>query len=244
VVGGAAGGVGGVEKAGGRGGVKGDYPRRGGTDMRTIIRLAVLGMFVALGGCAAEAQGIRAITQEGKTVILQPDGTWKYADGPQSSSSASSLRAFSKPATASASINGKRVKYTVWFDESKWRAAEKPDNPNAEYELTHSTGDGYAMLIAERIPIPLKNLKVIALERAKKAAKDIRLLGEERRNVNGSDLLALTMEGTLQGTPFVYYGYYYSGDKGTVQFVTFTGRQLFDEYRADFEELLNGFVAD
>jgi hypothetical protein len=40
--------------------------------------------------------------------------------------------------------------------------------------------------------------------------------------------------------PFTYLGYYYGGPKATIQVVTYTGRNLFGEYRKDFEELLNG----
>jgi hypothetical protein len=40
----------------------------------------------------------------------------------------------------------------------------------------------------------------------------------------------------------VYNGYYYSGEDGIVQFLTFTGKSLFGEYEKDFYNLLNGFV--
>ncbi len=42
----------------------------------------------------------------------------------------------------------------------------------------------------------------------------------------------------------VFQGYYYSGTQGTVQVLTWTHRGVLEEYRADFEEFLNGFTAD
>ena len=36
-------------------------------------------------------------------------------------------------------------------------------------------------------------------------------------------------------------GYYYGGPSGTVQVITYTGRRLFEDYRKEFEEFLNGF---
>jgi len=50
------------------------------------------------------------------------------------------------------------------------------------------------------------------------------------------------IEGTIQSIPFKYYGYYWSGKSGTVQFLTYTAQNLFDEALPDFSELLNGFV--
>jgi hypothetical protein len=50
------------------------------------------------------------------------------------------------------------------------------------------------------------------------------------------------MKGTYQGIDVVYYGYYVSGKWGSLQALTFTGESLFDEYRDDFTEFLNGLV--
>jgi hypothetical protein len=50
------------------------------------------------------------------------------------------------------------------------------------------------------------------------------------------------MEGTIQGIKFVYLGYYYSDKHGSIQFITYTSKNLLKDYRADMETLLNGFV--
>ena len=46
----------------------------------------------------------------------------------------------------------------------------------------------------------------------------------------------------MQGIKFSYYGYYYSGEEGTVQFITYTAQNMLEDYRNDCETLLNGFV--
>ena len=51
----------------------------------------------------------------------------------------------------------------------------------------------------------------------------------------------MQMGGTAKGIPFVFLGYYYSGKEGSIQVITFTADNLFDEYRKEFEEFLNGF---
>lgn len=51
----------------------------------------------------------------------------------------------------------------------------------------------------------------------------------------------LRLEGKTNGIAFTYLGYYYSSPSGTVQVITYTGQNLFQEYRHDFEDFLNGF---
>ena len=63
---------------------------------------------------------------------------------------------------------------------------------------------------------------------------------EATRQVNGTELLCLQIKGTIQGVAFIYFGYYYSSDAGTVQMITYTGQNLFEEFQSDFEEFLNG----
>ncbi len=52
----------------------------------------------------------------------------------------------------------------------------------------------------------------------------------------------LNMTATIQGIKVFYYGYYFSGPSGTVQFVTYTTQNLMDKYYRTMEELLNGLV--
>jgi hypothetical protein len=52
----------------------------------------------------------------------------------------------------------------------------------------------------------------------------------------------MQMSGTIQGISFVYYGYYYSHESGSVQFLAYTSQDLLNNYSDDIEELLNGFV--
>jgi hypothetical protein len=212
--------------------------------MRRILWLAASVSLVAIIGCSAGAQTIRAITQDGKSVILRPDGTWQYAgENTTPTGAPPSASTYNRLASATKEITGKRVGYAIWIDDAKWGVDDTPSNKAADYSFNHTRGDAYAMVLSERIPIPLNNLRNIAINNARAIAKDIRVTQEEKRTVNGLEVLLLKMEGTAQGIPFVFYGYYYSGRQGTVQLVTYTAQTLFPEYKADFEELLNGLVA-
>jgi hypothetical protein len=97
------------------------------------------------------------------------------------------------------------------------------------------------MIIAERLAIPMDKLKALALVNAKQASPDMKVVEESRRNVNGVEVLTMRFEGTVNGVRFAYLGLYYGGEQGAVQVLTYTGRNLFEEYRSVMEEFLNGF---
>lgn len=115
-------------------------------------------------------------------------------------------------------------------------------NPEAEFELVKKDGDLYGMIVTERLEIPLETLKIIAVENARAMAPDLRVVKEEYRMVNGLKVLVLQMNGTMQGIKFAYFGYYYSNENGTVQFVTYTSQSLMKTSQKECETLLNGLV--
>jgi hypothetical protein len=125
------------------------------------------------------------------------------------------------------------------FNPSKWKETRSAEAGKRNFQ--YGDGDGYAMVIAERIEIPADQLRTIALANMRKTGGDIRVVDEQQRSVNGTDVLLLQIDVTVQGTPFTYLGYYYGGPAGTVQVITYTGRKRFENYRKEFEEFLNGF---
>lgn len=195
-----------------------------------------------LTGAQAYSQQVKATTEDGKDIILDPDGTWSYLETRESSSlSDKGLPKFFKPKSANALLRGKHVKYGLWYDRSKWILDQHIDNISAEYELTHVEGDRYVVIIPERIQIPLETLKIAAIANAKKVAPDTQISFEENRLVNNRKLLCLKMDTIIQGIPVSFINYYYSGKAGAVQLMAYTGQNLLDEYTPDLMDLLNGF---
>lgn len=97
------------------------------------------------------------------------------------------------------------------------------------------------MVITERIPTTLNELRERALSDARETDPDVKIIEEKLRRVNGTNLLTLRIEGKVDGIPMAVLGYYYSGLSGTVQVLTCTRPKLFRKYRHDFEDFLNGF---
>ena len=126
----------------------------------------------------------------------------------------------------------------VQFDAKKWTSTETAEA--GRFSLKHKTGDGYGLVITERVPVPLASFPQIALENAKKADPNAKITLQEKRTVNGLEVWFLKMEAVVKGIPLSYRGYYYSGSKGAVHLLTFTSAGLMAEYENDFMALLNG----
>jgi hypothetical protein len=203
---------------------------------KTWIFLFLLGT-----GLSVFAQ-INAVTETGEQVVLYKDGTWKSLEIKSGWETRPDTLKLNKSASSTFLVKGSRVEYGIWINPKKWQFKKNPNDELSEYKFTLTGQDAYAMIITERIQVPLESLKEIALKNALKAAPDARILKEEVRNVNGLDLMLLQMEGTISGINFVYYGYYYSFEGGTIQFISYTSKNLFPNYKADMDQLLNGLV--
>ncbi len=121
------------------------------------------------------------------------------------------------------------------YDPAVWKQAE------GQFLLVHSSGEGQAVVVAERIAVPLGAVEDIALANAQAVDPNGKVVFRNRRRVNGVDVVILKIE-VIEGTvPRVYYGYFYAGEFGTVQVVTSTLKALFAKHEREFLEFLNGF---
>ncbi len=186
---------------------------------------------------------INAVTEKGEQVVLYDNGTWKSLETKPAWETRLDTLKFNKSASSSFLVKSDRVKCGVWINPKKWKF-RKDENGSAasEFKFTLINEDAYAMLITEKIEIPLNRFKEAALGNAKKAAPDAHLVKEEIRKINGIIICMLQMEATIDGINFVYLGYYYSDADGSTQFLSYTSKNLFEQYKNDLEQFLNGFV--
>ena len=211
--------------------------------MKTTLPLTLLLLLMTVSTAFSQTP-IKARTESGRDVILSPDGTWKYATSELAPGAHTSTSAtMSKAANAKSVYKAQHGGFSIWYDDSKWILAPKPDE-EGRIEFRLKRGDGYAVAIIEELGMPSSTLKEIALENAKAAAADTKIVFEESRTVNGKEVLCMKMEGSVKGIPFRYFGYYYGGKAGSIQLLTFTGTQIFSKYEQDFLEFLNGLEID
>lgn len=186
----------------------------------------------------------KAVTENGEEVILFDDGTWSYQNEDEllEKEIPTNPTQFEKDKESTFLVKSKNLNVGVYINPKDWSFKKATSNPEAEYEFSLKDGDLYGMLITEQIEIPLESLKSIALENGRAAAPNLKVVKEEYRTVNGLKVLHLQLNGSTQGIKFSYYGYYFSSENGTVQFVTYTSQNLLNKYLSECEELLNGFV--
>jgi hypothetical protein len=187
----------------------------------------------------------KALTSDGNEVLLFNDGTWKYVDGKSANESREILTnasTFKKNAASSFEVKSKKVNASVFINPKKWKFTPGESGDAGEYDFDFRNGDVYGMIITERTEIPLEALKDIAVKNARDVAPDIDVAEEEYRMVNNKKVLCLQMNGTIKGIQFSYFGYYFSSPNGTIQFLTYTSKNLFLDNRNEMEELLNGLV--
>jgi hypothetical protein len=186
----------------------------------------------------------RAVTENGEEVFLYDDGSWKYKNEKDIKEVETfvNTKKFKKDDNSTFLLKSNKLNVGFWLNPKKWSFKKAESNTEAEYEFQLKDGDLYGMALTEKVEIPLETLKYIALENGRSAAPDLKIMHEEYRTVNGTKVLMMQMNGTMQGIKFSYYGYYFSSEKGTAQFITYTSQNLLKEYTKDCEELLNGFI--
>lgn len=187
---------------------------------------------------------IKAITETGDEVILYKNGSWVYVDGSKAEAKelAVNKTKFKKDDLSTFLVKSNKINIGIWINPKEWSFSKEGNNEDSEYTFQKRDNDLYALFISEKISIPLESLKDIAVENAKKAAPDARIIFEEMRNVNGNNVLMLKISATIQGIKILYTGYYYSNTNGTIQLITYTSDNLAAAYTTDIETFLNGLT--
>ncbi|MES2766866.1 MAG: hypothetical protein V4642_13410 [Bacteroidota bacterium] len=203
--------------------------------MKKILPILALCFLYSVSN--AVAQDIETTSATGDKYLLHPNGTWTLYATPLPAEGG----AFATPTASRDVLKGKHVKYAVWYDKSKWKIEKEKTNEDADFQLTHTSGDGYAIIISEKIEMSMEALRQAAIGNAQSAAPDAKIVFEDERMVNGNPVRCLKIDGTVDGIPITYFNYYYVGKTGSIQIITFTGQNIFDEYRQDFTDFLNGF---
>ena len=146
----------------------------------------------------------KAVTETGEQVILYEDGTWKYSNDSMTTNSEISTNpiAFKKSNGSTFLLKSTKLNIGIWLNPQKWSFKKAGESEDAEYELTLKGKDLYGLIIPESIEVPLETLKNIALENARSAASDIKIVKEEYRMVNNIKVLFMQMNGSIQGIKY------------------------------------------
>lgn len=183
---------------------------------------------------------VKAITEEGKEVVLYTNGTWKFIEEPVIVADEGDTIVANTPDGASFELKGELPKFRIRINPAKWEI--KKGEEGVSYIFKFRRGDAYVMLIAEEYELPIDQLLQVAVKTALKNAPDLKVVKTQNRVINNIKLKSMQMEGTVAGIKAGYFSYYYSNSGGTIQLVGFTAKKLYPKYQPEIEELLNGFA--
>ncbi len=186
---------------------------------------------------------IKAVTENGDEVILYDDKSWKFINENinKEFDSSKSYPVYYHDENSTFLLKSNVNNVGVMIDPKKW-SFNKSATDDSEFEFELKNESLYGLMINEKMEIPLQTLKESAFYNFDFAANDANILEQEYRYINDLLVLKLHMQGTIDGLSVYYYGYYFSGDNGTTQFVTYSTSNLFELYKNEAELLLNGLV--
>jgi hypothetical protein len=189
-------------------------------------------LFFLLSGGTAYCQSVRATTEDGKQVILHPDGTWKYQK--------TRGKVQSRPLSSRKLVKSKRGTYGIWINENKWVKGQ-PTVDSHDLSFTHVNADILAVTIAQRRQ---NSLDFMQGEIVRNAEDEFftgeKLIHKELRVINGKKVLYIRLAGNFKSVPITLSYYVYSGKIGTLQLMVSTGRDLYSQYKKDIVDLMNG----
>jgi hypothetical protein len=131
----------------------------------------------------------------------------------------------------------------LYYDENQWVSIPASDlNPIAEKCLLHKEKEIYTLLITEPTKLTPSALKQAVIINLRRGAKNLEILNQEVRNVNGKDILTFLISANMEDADLVYQWYIYSSDKGCLQYLVFTDKETYESSKNEFEQILNGLV--
>jgi len=136
-------------------------------------------------------------------------------------------------------VSPKAKTFFVTFNPAKW-TGDKSCPEASELCLKHRQLPTSIAVAAGREELPPFRLREIAAGTATAGMADAKIVSEERKTVNDTEVLAVRAEGLIDAAKVTTYGYYFVGKQGYVFFLSFTPTPSFAACEHDLTEMLDG----
>lgn len=200
------------------------------------MRPTTLALLLSLGLTTTATQAadeLRAVTEDGRKVVLSADGRWRFSNNAPSPAAASSESPY-QPRVG---------KFSVAFSTTDWNIAPKGEGEATNKRtFTHKTLPIYAMVISDEIPATPAMMREVILANARAAGASTSILLEQPQQVSGKEAGLLRFAAVLKGLEFVFSSLYYADGEGNIQVTCYTAQSLFFKYQADCQRFLNGLI--
>lgn len=187
---------------------------------------------------------VNAITEDGYQIQIFDDGTWKYLDTTLNEKRfiKENDTLFKVSKQSRTSVKSKIVDVQIKLDTEDWIFIPSSEMEDSEFSFNNKFAELYAVMITENVQIPIENLRNIALINARDFVDNLKIIKEEYRKVNDTKVLYLSFEGEVEKMKLIYNNYYYSGEDGVVQFITYAEKDVAKAENQKIFDLLNGFT--
>lgn len=215
----------------------------------------LLVLFLSAFAVSAQAQ-IWAVTEKGDTIYVYNDGTWSFEKESRTdldqgleylseSIVLDTIAGFSTVKEASKTkVSSEYGFFDVRYNSDEWKRVPAAQiNEESEFAFEAKKGDIYVAIISEEVEIGTENIYKIAINNIREnLGVQPEIMKAEVRNVNGHEVIRGVMSISLNGMNLVFDSYYYSDTRGTVQFTTWTAKNLHKKYEERILNMLNGLM--
>lgn len=204
-------------------------------------------ILTALFFCFEASAQIKAVTDDGKEVILLDNKTWRFvneSDEKALETIATNENTFQKDKNSTFLIKSKKIDAGIYINPKIWKTTNLLKNPYLEYTFISEANEQLiGMFVTEKIEIQtLKNLKDLQISLLEKRADYFRLEEAEYRTLNDLDVLYLRYIANTKGIDFEYEGYYYLTDEGYCAVSCYTTQKQFEKLKPIMDVFINGLV--
>lgn len=214
----------------------------------------LLFLFILIGSIQAFSQ-IKAVTENGDTIYVYNDGTWSY-ELRESSSQQGMMdflneaidvetlnSTFTTPSTSKDKVKNAMDQFQIFFNSEEWRRVPPATlNDEAEFAFEAKFSDVWSVVISEETPIEKETLFKIARKNMEdNTGAKPETISLTQFKVNGHDILRGVMRASFSGITFVFDTYYFSDERGSVQFTTWSSEAVWKKNEVKIQDLLKGF---
>lgn len=211
-------------------------------------------LFILFGVNSSFSQ-IKAVTENGDTIYVYNNGTWSYElrdfatqkgtmDYLKESVQIEPINAtFKTPTTSKENVKNSQNQFQIFYNSEDWvRVPPATLNDDAEFAFEAKFADVWSVVISEETPIEKETLFKIARKNIEEnTGTNPETLSLTQFKVNGIDILRGVIRANFSGIIFVFDTYYYSDERGSVQFTTWSSETVWKKNEEKIQDLLKGF---
>lgn len=225
--------------------------------MRSKPILFFLTVFTFLSSVHSYSQ-IRAVTEYGDSIYVYNNGTWSFEllefgeVSPQMSNMNIRIdfdtlsTPFTVPEGSTKEVVSNSGQFLIRYNSELWnRIPPAQLNQDAEFAFKSKVSDIYCVVISEVTEIPPESLFRIAKTTMEETmGSKTSIANAEVRTVNGAEVTRGVLKLNYSGIDLTFDTYYYSDERGSVQFVTWSSGPIWETNYDMIHNLLNGFVVN